>query len=84
MLCTGPLFPYVHSSKLVDFRGISKYLRDFHDCIDLGQKIQCVAKQHSNPKEGILLRLQQLFPLKIDKQTTLLLVAFSNVLILNP
>lgn len=55
VLCTGPLFPYVRSSKLVDFHGISKYLRDFHDCVHLGQKFQRIAKQHSNPKEGILL-----------------------------
>lgn len=34
----------------------------------LGQKIQHIAKQPSNLKEGILLRLQQLFLLKIDKQ----------------
>lgn len=66
--CSGPLFPYAF--KLLVFHPISKCLWDFQDCVDLGKKIQHIAKQHSNPKEGILLRLQQLFLLKIDKQTS--------------
>lgn len=73
--CSGPLFSYVHALKLFVFHGITKCLWDFQDCIDLGQKILYCKTAFKS-----LLRLQQLFFLKIDKQTPCcyLLVSLSN------